>query len=396
MIKHKYKTLQGLLLGLCLWCVSTSIWAADVLTVAYLQLENDARYSYEQRFARYLTQPLGRPYAGAQVALAESKFHAMVAGARFELKRVSGKTDEDLVAAVKQQVAQGIHFIVLDVPAATVEKVAAATTDLEVILFNVSARADRLRQAKCQAHLLHTLPNDSMLMDALAQYLVSRKWRRVLMLAGPKTEDQGLNVAFERAAKRYGITLTAKRVYELSNDPRKRDQNNIALLTNGDNYDVIFVADTEGEFARNVPYHSVQPKLVVGSEGLAPMAWHWAWERHGAPQLEKRFEDTAGRAMRDYDWAAWMAVKALAEAVQRTKSIDFSTVRDYLLSEDLVLDSFKGNRSSFRSWDRQLRQPILLGTHNWVVARAPLDGFLHQKNKLDTLGFDERESDCEF
>jgi hypothetical protein len=39
-------------------------------------------------------------------------------------------------------------------------------------------------------------------------------------------------------------------------------------------------------------------------------------------------------------------------------------------------------------------QPILLGTDNWVVERAPIEGSLHQKNKLDTLGFDERESRC--
>ncbi|MEA2079954.1 MAG: amino acid ABC transporter substrate-binding protein, partial [Pseudomonadota bacterium] len=57
---------------------------------------------------------------------------------------------------------------------------------------------------------------------------------------------------------------------------------------------------------------------------------------------------------------------------------------------------FKGNWLAFRSWDHQLRQPLFLTTLNWVVARAPLEGFLHQTNNLDSLGFDKRDSKCRF
>ena len=36
------------------------------------------------------------------------------------------------------------------------------------------------------------------------------------------------------------------------------------------------------------------------------------------------------------------------------------------------------------------------GRHNAVIASAPLDGFLHQTNTLDTLGRDQPESACRF
>ena len=235
-----------------------------------------------------------------------------------------------------------------------------------------------------------------MLMDALAQYLGFRRWREVLVLAGPSEEDQHLTRAFERAAKRYGAKIVDTRPFELSNDPRRRDRNNISLLTTGADYDVVFVADTDGEFGRDVPYQTVRPRLVVGTEGLAATAWHWAWERHGAPQLEKRFEKRAKRPMRSVDWAAWMAVKAIAEAVQRAATVDFAALRDHLLSQSVILDGFKGNRSNFRPWNNQMRQPILLVTHNWVVDRAPIRGFLHRLNNLDTLGIDEHENRCAF
>lgn len=392
--------LRKLLLVLCLAGFITSLLAntvwADDFTIGYLQLKKDSRYGKKRTYARYLSQPLGRPYAGAKIALDEVKFHAAAIKSEFKLERVRGKDAGDLLTSIEEMQAQGVQFFILDLPADSVSEIAAASKGKDIILFNISAREDRLRQEQCQAHLLHIVPSYAMLMDSLAQYLVFRKWNQVLVLEGPESEDALLTQAFERSAKRYGVKIVGKRSFLLSNDPRERDQNNVALLTAEADYDVVFVADTDGEFGRDVPYQTIQPQLVVGTEGLAAAAWHWAWERHGAPQLENRFEDEAKRPMRGFDWASWMAVKAIAEAVQRTASGDFATLRNHLLSEELVLDGFKGNRLNFRPWNHQLRQPVLLITHNWVVERAPIKGFLHQVNNMDTLGYDERESQCEF
>jgi hypothetical protein len=51
---------------------------------------------------------------------------------------------------------------------------------------------------------------------------------------------------------------------------------------------------------------------------------------------------------------------------------------------------------SFRVWNNQLRQPIMLATQDWVSARAPIEGFKHRTNDLDTLGQSEREMACGF
>jgi len=361
--------------------------------IGYLEQAGDPRYGGTRTAARYLTGALGRPYAGAETTLGEIKFHGAGAGVRFRLERERGRGAEELLAAVERLHGAGVRFFLLDLPADLMAAIALASRERELLLFNVSAADDELRGRQCQPHLLHVLPSNAMQTDALAQFLIFRKWREALVLEGPSGDDKVLADAFRRAAKRYGVRVVDSRPFTLSNDPREREQNNVALLTQGD-YDVVFVADSDGEFARSVPFSTLRPRPVVGTEGLAPLAWHWAWERHGAPQLEGRFQRTAGRPMRGVDWAAWMAVKAIAEAVQRTASADFPTLRAHLLGPDLVLDGFKGNRLSFRSWDRQLRQPILLGTHNWVVERAPIRGFLHASNNLDTLGPEERESDC--
>ena len=369
--------------------------AAEELLIGYVALKKDPRYTFKRRFARYLTEALGSPYVGAKVAIEESKFVGSAVGVEFKLKRRRAKSEGRLVRSALKLADDGARYILVDAPAHLVDEVARATQDRDVLLFNITARDDVLRQEQCRSHLLHVIPSHAMTTDTLVQYLISKKWREVLVLTGPRPEDEQLTAAFERSAKRFGVEIVERRPFVLSNDPREREKNNVALLTAGADYDVVFVADTDGEFARDVPYQTVQPRLVVGSEGLAAAAWHWAWERHGAPQLEKRFQKKAKRPMRDFDWAAWMAVKAVVEAVLRTEGGDFAAVRDYLVGPEIVLDGFKGNRVNFRPWNRQMRQPLLLVTHNWVVERAPLRGFLHQTNNLDTLGFDERDSRCE-
>jgi ABC transporter substrate binding protein (PQQ-dependent alcohol dehydrogenase system) len=233
-----------------------------------------------------------------------------------------------------------------------------------------------------------------MLTDALVQFLAARKWRNALVLKGPRPEDSGLLAAFERSAKRFGVRIVEVRPFVLGRDPRERSQNNVALLTSGPDYDVVVVIDSDGEFARDVPYQVQRPRPVVGGAGLVADWWHWAWERHGAPQLNNRFTKVTKRPMTGYDWAAWAAVKAIAEAVVRTKATEPKALSPYLTGEQAALDGFKGNRIAFRAWDRQLRQPLLLTTGNWVVERAPLDGFLHARNNMDTLGFDDKESRC--
>ncbi|MFO1349587.1 MAG: ABC transporter substrate-binding protein [Gammaproteobacteria bacterium] len=369
---------------------------SEVLAIGYLELERDGRYDRDHLAARFLGQPLGRPYPGAEVALHEVKFHGAEINLEFALKRSKAQDGADLARRVEEMHQQGVRFFLIDAPAPALAEAARATQGKDLLLFNVSAPDDDLRQEQCAAHVLHTIPSHAMLMDAIIQYLVARKWTQVLMLEGPDTDDKLLSAAFEHSAKRYGAKIVAKRGFVLSNDPRQRDQNNVALLTAAVDYDVVFVADANGEFARDVPYQGIKPQLVVGSEGLTSVAWHWAWERQGAPQLNNRFQHQAKRDMRDVDWAAWVAVKAIAEAVQSTSSADFKILKDYLFGDTLQLDGFKGAPMSFRRWDHQLRQPLLLVTHNWVVARAPIAGFLHQTNNLDTLGFDQADSQCKF
>ena len=373
-----------------------SVWGAGktTLVIGYAELEDDPRYRVDRRYAGIEFKPRGRPLAGAEVALRESRIVGRAIGVKFRIEKVSGKDAAELAEAVNRlHEEQNAPFVLLDAPAEAMLTVAEATHGKPLLLFNVSEPADELRGNQCRPHLMHTIPSYAMLVDGLAQYLATKQWEQILLLEGTLPSDQLLGQAFRRAAKRFGLKITEEKEFVLSNDPRQRDQNNIALLTTHQS-DVILLADTDGEFGRYVPYQTVHPRPVVGTAGLVPSAWHWAWERHGAPQLNQRFVKRAKRKMLDPDWAAWAAVKVIVESVLRTKTTDFEKVTGYLKSDRLTFDAYKGTPASFRSWNNQLRQPILLHTHNAVVDRAPFRGFLHPTQNLDTLGVTPEESEC--
>jgi ABC transporter substrate binding protein (PQQ-dependent alcohol dehydrogenase system) len=362
--------------------------------IGYLELEDDHRYDERRAAARFPAQPWGRPFDGARVALEESDFAGAAAGVKFELRRATAGDADALGAELQKLQGAGARFVLLDLPGDAVDALAQKTRGRDLLLFNLTALADGLRQERCQPHLFHVAPSHAMLMDALAQFLVAKKWRRAFVLKGPTPGDADLHGAFQRSAKRFGVTVVETRSFVLGRDPRERAQNNVALLTAGPDHDVVVVVDADGEFARDVPYQVQRPRPVVGAAGLVADWWHWAWERHGAPQLNSRFAKLARRPMAGYDWSAWMAVKAIVDGVLRTKSLEPRAVAQYLTGDQVALDGFKGNRLGFRPWDRQLRQPLLLTTGDWVVERAPLDGFLHARSTMDTLGFDQPETRC--
>jgi ABC transporter substrate binding protein (PQQ-dependent alcohol dehydrogenase system) len=375
--------------------VSTAA-ANDVVSFAYLQRENDPAYMRHRTYTGLILRDRRPPLDGAKTALRDSRVIGRSIGVKFDLReRVLGE-DEDLMSAMKALIEEGTRVFLLDLPLQDVTQAARALTDQDVLLFNIRHGAGELRGQDCSPVLFHTTPSDAMLMDGLAQFLFKKNWTDVLVLEGEEEPDLTISAAFRKSAKKFNLNIVDVRPFVLSNDPRVRDQTNIAILTGDADYEVIFLADTLGEFGRYVPYQTFRPRPIVGSEGLRSSAWHWTWERHGAPQLNRRFDHIAMRRMKDADYAAWAAVKSVVEAMVRTQTRDVATLRDFLTSDAFMLDTYKGTSGNFRSWNNQLRQAVLLHTHNAVVARAPLDEFLHQTNTLDTLGQDRPETECRF
>jgi len=362
---------------------------AATLKATLISPESDPRLDRTRVERAYLGHPGGPAAEGVQLALDEGGFELEAAGAAVALAPATASSVESARAAAQAAEKAGAALILTDLPAAWTLAVADA---VKLPVLNIGAPDDSLRQQDCRARLYHLLPSERMRADALAQTLVSRKWSKLLMLIGPSPVDQQRAATAQASIKRYGLQVVGSKPFKLSTDPRERDLANPLLLTAGSAYDAVWVVDSDGEFARGLPYRTVLPRPVVGDAGLVALAWHAQFERYGAPQVSRRFFKAAKRPMTDRDWAAWMAGKtllALASAIPKGPNAAWAQA----LAKTSV-DGSKGVSMSFRNWDGQLRQTMLLTDGQGVIAQAPIEGLLHPTDVLDTLGADAPEKLC--
>jgi ABC transporter substrate binding protein (PQQ-dependent alcohol dehydrogenase system) len=225
--------------------------------------------------------------------------------------------------------------------------------------------------------------------------MLKKRWKEWFLVIGPKTNDQLYADALKRSAKRFGMKIVEEKSWTHTYDARRTAQTDIPVFTQGTDYDVLVVADEAGLFGEYLEYRTWMPRPVIGTQGLVATAWHRTHEQWGAVQIQSRFREQAGRWMEEEDYAAYLAVRSIGEAATRTNAQDIDAIKQYLYSDQFLLQGYKGKPLSFRPWNGQLRQPVLLAAARSMVAVAPLDGFLHPHNELDTLGFDKPESNCQ-
>lgn len=332
--------------------------------------------------------------AGALLAIEDSQTTGTFLGHSYGIEVVSVPPGGDLVAAARDLLGRS-RLILVDAPGAGALAVADDATAKDALFFNVSSGDPALRSEECRANLMHTMPEQAAETDALMQVLAARQWARAVLLVGPHPGDAAQAEAYRRSAAKFGVTIEAEKVWSFDTDLRESTMQEIPrFMQDLPEHDVVIVADAADDFGRYVEHNTWLPRPVAGADGLVPSAWAPVVEAWGAVQLQNRFETAAGRDMRGQDYAAWAAVRAVAEAVTRTNAADPATLRSYMLSEGFTLDGFKGRPLSFRGWNGQLRQPIAVANDRALVAMAPVEGFLHQRNELDTLGLDEAESRC--
>ena len=371
----------------------------ESFNIGYYDLEKDIRYDewgvHPVDIRSNTNQLYKRPIAGARLGLKDIKPFQRMAKVKFKLMSLRIKNIDTAANDILNHInSNNIKIILLDLPVTKLSNVVNKISNLNIAVINVSSKNNELRSSNCNQNLFHTIPSERMLSDSLAQYLSDKKWRKVLMLTGPLEIDKAKSESFIESAKQFGLKIIDNRNFLLGNDPRARDQNDLDFLTGSAKYDAVYISDTHKEFSYRVPFATHIPSAVIGSSGLTPRAWHWSYLRHGAPQVHGRFERMHQRRMTEEDWAAWIAMRAIAEALVRFKDNENFSFHDSFVSENFKLDGSKGPVLSFRKWNRQLRQPIMLSTDNWVTSIAPLESFVHRENNLDTIGIDSQTSKC--
>jgi ABC transporter substrate binding protein (PQQ-dependent alcohol dehydrogenase system) len=367
--------------------------APNTLEIAYLkQLPPDIQPA-QLFFDPAITDP---GLKGARLGVLDNNTTGQFTHQRFNLRESIIPPEGQVVETFKTLAREGYRYVILDLPADLIAQLAQLPEANNLLLLDISSRDDSLRGARCRANVLHFQPSHAMRADALAQYLMKKRWKHWFIATGNAPEDKLFAEAIRKSAKKFGAKVVLDKSWSHQFDDRRTPESEVPVFTQADDYDVVVVTDETKSFGDILSYRTWLPRPIVGTSGLTTVSWDKTHEAWGALQLQNRFREMAGHWMTELDYGAWLAIRTLGEAATRTKSLDFDKVRSFILGPDFALAGFKGVPLSFRTWDYQLRQPVLLSSERSLVAVAPIDGYLHPKNELDTLGNDLAESSCKF
>ena len=339
--------------------------------------------------------------AGAGQGVRDNNTTGQFTGQQFAVQTARLESDQSPADVFRDLHARGLRLFLINLPAAELLALAELPEAADSLLFNIGARDDRLRTEVCRENLLHTAPSRAMQADALAQFLAWKRWTEWFLVVGRGAGDRDFALALERAAKRFGARITERKEWTFDAGASRTDsghfneQQAVNAFTQVGDYDVLLVADEADAFGEYLNYRTYRPRPVAGTQALVATPWSGVFEQWGATQFQRRFREQTGRWMTPLDYAAWLAVRSVGEAATRTGSADPAPLRAHLLSPEFKLAAFKGVPVTYRNWNGQLRQPLLIVSQRILVSVSPQQGFLHQFSPLDTLGYDRPEVSCD-
>ncbi|MGK0503998.1 MAG: ABC transporter substrate binding protein (PQQ-dependent alcohol dehydrogenase system) [Alteromonadaceae bacterium] len=366
----------------------------------------DAQRSTPAGTPLYLARPVDEGILGANLGIEDANITGRFLGYSLSLTHLpvfstSSAIDSDnaLFNAPSTDAITRSDVVLLDSTDAKYQVLINAILSINpnALIINVASGNDAFRHQQCDAYVLHTFPSHQMKTDALGQWLRTKRVNAMLTLQGTHDSDQAYLAAFLRTAKKFKIDIVESKVWQASFDLRRSAFSEIPLFTRTKKpYDAIFAADTQGQYAYSLPFNTHLIVPIIGSAGLKPLGWHFTHEQWGARQLQNRFKEKFSRNMNDVDFAAYAAIIAISTALQQSKlsgtgssandSLIGTQLFNALVEEQLSIAAYKGRQLTFRKGTRQLRQPIALAHEEALVIHAPLPGFLHQSDELDTLG----------
>jgi ABC transporter substrate binding protein (PQQ-dependent alcohol dehydrogenase system) len=350
----------------------------------------------------YLDQPpADEGLQGARLGVADNAATGRFVNQSYHLDEAMMPDAASVLDAFKTRAAAGARIFVTDLPAPLLLQIADLPEAKAITILDATDKDDSLRGPDCRRNLLHLMPSRAMLADALMQYLTVKKWPNILLVIGQDDADKAYADAVRASARKFRIKIVQEVPWSFDPGARRTDTGHYAIgaevarITQGvGSYDVLVVADEADNFGDELAYRTTTPRPIAGTSGMVPAAWARPFEQWGATQLQSRFQKQAGRWMTERDYGAWMAVRAVGEAATRSGSTDPAALDAFMRGKDFDLAGFKGTKLTFRDWDGQLRQPVLLADDRSLVSVSPQQGFLHQFSELDTLGVDRPETKC--
>lgn len=344
----------------------------------------------------YLKRPANNGVAGATIAIEDANITGKFLGYQLSMQSLSAPTITEIKTQLNEPNYHNANAILLDAPSSDFQAAVSVLQQHlpEAVIFNIANSDDALRTLSCGIPLVHSIPSYQMKADALAQWFRVKRIEEILALHGKHHNDMAFLSAFKQSAKKFKLELVDVKQWSDSFDLRRAAFSEIPQFTRTKSrYEAVFTADFDAQFAYALPFNTYYQVPVVGDAGLKSLGWHATHEQWGARQLQNRFTETFNRPMNEVDFAAYLSVISAATAIQQMTSDARASdtkasqsLAHTLLNDGFTVAAYRGRPLSIRASTKQIRQPITLAHEDALVTHAPLEGFLHQIDELDTLG----------
>ena len=117
---------------------------------------------------------------GAELAIVENNTTGKFTGQAFVLDKFIVPENGDVLKVYNDKIAAKYALVILNLPTQALLAVSDVKTPQPHLLFDVATRDDALRNEQCRANVLHLLPSRAMRADALAQYMMKKRWHKVV------------------------------------------------------------------------------------------------------------------------------------------------------------------------------------------------------------------------
>ncbi|HTN63165.1 MAG TPA: ABC transporter substrate-binding protein [Devosia sp.] len=298
-----------------------------------------------------------------------------------------------------------------------------------VPFLNIGASSDVLRNEQCAATTFHLAPSAAMYLDALAGWYVRAGFRKWYFVQADSDEgkaqyDRAMQSISDRhfGAREAGHTIVAAGA-PLPDDAlteiKQSGADMVVMLVSGaDQLTMLAQMEAAGIEAAvtGFPFPETQTRAFFEASrqaapqlgtGMRATEWEPTLDAYGARELNARYQSRWHEPMESSAWATYQAVKIFYEAAIFTSSIKPKDVIAYMEAPETVFDVWKGIGTSFRPWDRQLRQSLFLVKIDEKATDPKLVGQLVGElpaiympgtdpiERLDQLGDLEGQSRCQ-
>lgn len=332
-------------------------------------------------------------------------------------------------AAERMVNAENVFAIVGGFGSEDAEALSELAAERGVVFVNVGAESDSLRGASCSANTFHLAPSAAMYLDAIAALGEQSGFQRWFVVYDDNDEqraNQATLVDILQARENdqaVGSAMVPENVplYAAAFAAIAGFEPDVIVLLLSPNEQLTFLAQY-ASFGANAAtigypapatqtrqfYAAYLQNLPSSTSAHHLASWEATLETAGAADVNLRFLARNGRAMDPSAWAAYAGVRLVAEAATAAGSVASDDLIAYMGAGETVFDILKGEATSFRPWDHQMRQPLYLveSTADYQKKTSLLDlagleaelptaaAGVPATQRLDQLGTGEDASRC--